>query len=102
MAFREYLTWGNYDIIVNTLQRVALTMSGTAYKSLFASVVGASLLFGIMGVVIKGSSPQIWTKTSGTIITGRLSSKDKALLEKLFIVEEDQTISPRHFLNPTS
>ncbi len=69
-AFREYLVWGNYDIVVNTLQRVALTMSSTAYKGLFAGIVGISLFVAIMGVVTKGSGGQSWTKTGGTFLLG--------------------------------
>ena len=68
-VFREYVTYGNYNITVNAFQRLALLMSNPAFNTFtLCCIFFAALIWGGQGFVtmIRSGNPAHWF--SGIII----------------------------------
>jgi len=70
-----YVTWGDFDTVVNTFERVALMVSDSSYHGLFFGIIVISLVFGIISAFGRGflsgqENPLAWVRVFGTIIIG--------------------------------
>jgi hypothetical protein len=72
---QTYVTWGDFDVVVNTFERVALMVSDSTYHGLFFGIIVISLVFGILSSFGRGfltgqANPMAWIQVFGTIIIG--------------------------------
>ena len=70
-----FVTWGDFDVVVNTFERVALMVSDSTYHGLFFGIITLSLVFGIIssfgnGFLTGQANPLAWVRVLGTIIIG--------------------------------
>ncbi len=74
-SVQTYTTWGDFDTVVNTFERVALMVSDNSYHGLFFGIIVISLVFGIISAFGRGflsgqENPLAWVRVFGTIILG--------------------------------
>jgi len=74
-SVQTYTTWGDFDTVVNTFERVALMVSDSTYHGLFFGIIVISLVFGIISAFGRGflsgqENPLAWVRVFGTIIIG--------------------------------
>lgn len=72
---QTYVTWGDFDVVVNTFERVALMVSDSSYHGLFFGIITISLVFGILSSFSRGfltgqANSMAWIQVFGTIIVG--------------------------------
>jgi len=92
-----YVTWGDFDVVVNTFERVALMVSDSTYHGLFFGLIVIAIVFGIVssfgrGFLIGQSDPLAWVRVFGTIIIG-------VIIYQTFIQSTDQIVIYDETLN---
>ncbi|MCP4156548.1 MAG: conjugal transfer protein TraG [bacterium] len=67
---KEYRTWGDFEIIVDTFHRLALMMSSTKYHGVMFGIVVISIIINVSNTIIKGGNPRMWFSAIGSILLG--------------------------------
>ncbi len=74
-GFNVYTTYGEFDTVVDTFQRIGLMMSDSRYQGLFFGIIVLSIVFGCINAALRaiagnGISTANWMGIFGTIILG--------------------------------